>query len=100
MVDILLNFITPLQKFGGGHSQKKFEAYKNFGQFCTTSDIDREYLRNEATYIQNRKTLQTSAIPPAFNEKSPVNFGPLKPGITCEFGPTKCTFWDTIYLGP
>ena len=27
--------------------------------------------------IQNRPTLQTMAIPPAFNEKSPVNFGPL-----------------------
>ena len=28
-------------------------------------------------------------IPPAFDEKSPVNFGPLTVGITCEFGPTK-----------
>jgi len=27
--------------------------------------------------IQNRKTLQTMAIPPAFYEKSSVNFGPL-----------------------
>ena len=27
--------------------------------------------------IQNRPTLQTMAIPPAFNEKGPVNFGPL-----------------------
>ena len=27
--------------------------------------------------IQNRPTLQTMAIPPAFNEKSQVNFGPL-----------------------
>ena len=27
--------------------------------------------------IQNRPTLQTMAIPPAFDEKSPVNFGPL-----------------------
>jgi len=26
--------------------------------------------------IQNRLTLQTMAIPPAFDEKSPVNFGP------------------------
>jgi len=26
--------------------------------------------------IQNPPTLQTMAIPPAFNEKSPVNFGP------------------------
>ena len=27
--------------------------------------------------IQHRPTVQTMAIPPAFNEKSPVNFGPL-----------------------
>ena len=27
--------------------------------------------------IQNRKTVRTMAIPPAFNEKSPVYFGPL-----------------------
>ena len=27
--------------------------------------------------IQNRPALQIMAIPPAFNEKSPVNFGPL-----------------------
>jgi len=27
--------------------------------------------------IQNQPTLQTMAIPPAFNEKGPVNFGPL-----------------------
>ena len=27
--------------------------------------------------IQNRPTVQTMAIPPAFDEKSPVNFGPL-----------------------
>ena len=27
--------------------------------------------------IQNRPAIQTMAIPPAFNEKGPVNFGPL-----------------------
>ena len=27
--------------------------------------------------IQNRTTLQTMGIPLAFDEKSPVNFGPL-----------------------
>jgi len=27
--------------------------------------------------IQNRPTVQTMAIPPAFNEKGLVNFGPL-----------------------
>jgi len=49
---------------------------QNFGQFCTTSDFDREYLRNEATYPKSEK-LQTREIPHAFDEKSPVNFGPL-----------------------
>jgi len=48
---------------------------QNFGKFWTTSDFDREYLRNEA--IQNRKDVQTRKIPPAFDKKSPVNFGPL-----------------------
>ena len=52
---------------------------QNFGQFWTTSDFDREYLRFSGTAedIQNRPALQTMAIPPAFNEKRPVNFGPL-----------------------
>jgi len=49
---------------------------RSFGQFWTTSDFDRQCLRNEAI-IQNRKDMRTSKIPPAFDEKSPVNFGPL-----------------------
>jgi len=43
-------------------------------------------------HIQNRKTIRTRAIPPAFNKKSPVNFGPLQ-RIPCEFGPTKMHFF-------
>jgi len=36
------------------------------------------YLRNEATYPKSeRKDVRTREIPPAFDEKSPVNFGPL-----------------------
>jgi len=47
MVGIWLNFITPLHKFGGS-PPKKFGAknMQTFGQFWTTSDFDREYLRN------------------------------------------------------
>ena len=47
MVGIWLYFIIPLQKFGR-RSPKKFGAknIQNFGQFWTTSDFDREYLRN------------------------------------------------------
>jgi len=32
--------------------------------FCTTSDFDREYLRNEATYPKS-EDIRTRAIPPA-----------------------------------
>ena len=43
-------------------------------------------------------TLQTMAIPPAFNEESPLNFGPLTAWTyTCEFGPTKMHFFG-IYI--
>jgi len=49
---------------------------QNFGQFWTTSDFDCDYL-GTAQGIQNRTTLQTMGIPPAFDEKSPVNFRPL-----------------------
>jgi len=31
--------------------------------------------------ILNRRTNVSTAIPPAFGEKSPVNFGPLTPKI-------------------
>jgi len=34
-------------------------------------------ISGRAEDIQNRPALQTMAIPPAFNEKGPVNFGPL-----------------------
>ena len=45
--------------------------------------------------IQNPPTLQTMAIPPAFNEKSPVNFGPLTINgleLHVSLDPLKCTF--------
>jgi len=48
MVGIWLNFIIPLQKFRERSPQKNLGAknMQNFGQFLTTSDFDRENLRN------------------------------------------------------
>jgi len=40
---------------------------QNFGQFWTTSDFDREYLRNDWRYPKSA----------GVDEKRPVNFGPL-----------------------
>jgi len=74
----LAEFDNPTTKIPEAFPAKKFGAknMQNFRQFCTTSDFDREYLRNDATYPK-LENLQTMAIPPVFNEKSPVNFGPL-----------------------
>jgi len=78
MVGIWLSFIIPLQKFGG-RSPKKIWGPKtckisvNFGPLQTLI----ANISGMAEDIRNRPALQTMAIPPAFKEKSLVNFGPL-----------------------
>ena len=81
MVGIWPNFIIPLQKFRGlsPPPKKKKLGTKtcnisvNFGPL----QILIANISGTAEDIQNRLALQTIAIPPAFNEKSPVNVGPL-----------------------
>jgi len=81
MVGIWLNFIIPLQKFGGGALPQKIWGPKtckisvNFGPLQVQTLIAN--ISGTAEDIKNRPALQTMAIPPAFNEKIPVNFGPL-----------------------
>ena len=63
----------------GGHSPKKIWGPKtckisvDFGPL----QILIANISGTAEDIQNRPALQTMAINPAFNEKGPVNFGPL-----------------------
>jgi len=58
VVGIWLNFIIPLQKIGGGAPLKNLGAknMQNFGHFWTTSEFDREYFRNEATYPKSERS--------------------------------------------
>ena len=78
MVGICVYFITQVQKLGG-HSPKKIWEPKtckisvNFGPL----QILIANISGTAEDIQNRPAIETMAIPPAFNEKGPVNFGPL-----------------------
>jgi len=49
MIGIWPNFITQVQKLGGGALPQENPGAKNmqnFGRFWTTSDFDHEYLRN------------------------------------------------------
>ena len=79
MVGIWPNFIMQVQKLGGHSPPKKIRGPKtckisvDFGPLQTSITN----ISGTAEDIQNRPTLQTMAIPPAFDAKSPVNFGPL-----------------------
>ena len=77
---------TPPKKLGAKNMQ-------NSARFHTTSDFDREYLRNGTRYPKSEINLITadySRVPP----KSPVNFGPrtTENYCRCEFGPTQIAF--------
>jgi len=74
MVGIWLSFIIPVQKLGEA-LPKKIRGQKP-AKFFITSDLIAN-ISGTAQDIQNRKTIQTMAIPPAFDEKRPVNLGPL-----------------------
>jgi len=79
MVGIWTNFIMQVQKLGGLHSPKKIRGPKT----CKISVDFRPIqilianISGTAEDIQNWLTVQTMAIPPAFDQNSPVNFGPL-----------------------
>jgi len=69
----LAEFYNPTPKIPGALPQKNLGAknMQNFRQFWTTSDLIAN-ISGTAKDIQNRPALQTIAIPPAFNEKSPL----------------------------
>ena len=94
MVGIWLNFITPHKKIGG-RSPKKIMGPKtckilvNFGPLQTLI----ANISGTAADIQNRKTVLTMAIPPAFNEKkSGVLWSTNGFELHVSLDPLKCTF--------
>jgi len=64
-----------VQKLGGAH-QKSCTPWKISVDFGPLQTLIANF-SGTALDIQNQPALQTTAIPPAFNEKRPVNFGPL-----------------------
>ena len=76
LIGICVYLIMQVQKIKGAlppGGPKTCKISVDFGPLQTLiANISRT-----AEDIQNRPTIQTMAIPPAFNQKGPVNFGPL-----------------------
>ena len=94
------NNVRPKIRGGSPPPQKKIGAKTcrisvNFGPLQTLI----ANISGTRQHIKNRKDVRTTAIPPAFKEKSPVNFGSLTiyAELYVSLDPLKCTFWDTIY---
>ena len=94
----LAEFYNPTPKICGAVLKKNLgpktcKISVNFGPLQTLI----ANISGTAQDIHKQKTLQTMAIPPACDEKSTVNFGPL---TACEFGPTKMHFFGRLYFSP
>ena len=65
---------------------------QNFGQFCTTSDLNREYLRNEAT-SKIGKTYDLGKFLVCLTKKSGERCSTNYLELHVSLDPLKCTFW-------
>ena len=92
-------FIMPVQNFWGAHPRKNqgpktCKIQPDFGRLGSSaaniSETDED--------IQNRISTPSTAIPPAFGETSPVNFGPVTLEISMlNRTHPKCIFRKTIF---
>ena len=78
LIAICVYLIMQVQKLGGALPTKNWgpktcKISVDFGPLQTLI----ANISGTAEDVQSRPTVQTMAIPPAFNEKGPVNFGPL-----------------------
>ena len=90
----LAEFYKLTAKIRGGSPQKKFgaENLQNFGQFWTTSDFDREYLRNEATYPKSESVHELGKFLLRLMKKSRELWSTNGLELHVSLDPLKCTF--------
>ena len=95
----VFDFIMPVQNFEGPFPPKNLGAknMQNLARFRTTSNFDREYLRNRWRYSKSDKCFIDRDFS-RVRQKSPVNFGRLIMEISSY--PPKSTFSKDHILAP
>jgi len=99
MIAVCVYFIMQVKEFGGPSTQRNWgpktcKIRRDFRQLQTSS----ANISGTGHDIQNRKEMRSPAIPPAFYEESPMNFGPLttENGIWVWTHPN-CIFREIIF---
>jgi len=54
-IDLLISLVLKINDDDDDDDDEMMKNMRNFGQFWTTSDFDRKYLRNEATYPKSER---------------------------------------------
>jgi len=94
-----VRFIVQVRKFGGTHKKKWGPKHAQFRSIYTTSDFDREYLRNEWRKISKIGKL---TFPEQFllhsTERVRWTLVHWLQRSRCEFGPTKMNFSGRLYF--
>jgi len=93
MINIWVCFIIPVQKFRRLSPTKFLEPKTwNLARFYTTSDFDREYLRNETRYPKSGKTCDRERFLQRSAKQVRWTLVYYPESRICEFGPTQIDF--------
>jgi len=102
MISICINFIMHVQKFGGRSPKKIWRAnnMQNLARFYTTSDFDREYLRNDSRYPKSESHLIKTDSSHVRRNKYGELWSTIQKVWSVSLDPPKSTFWTDNISAP
>jgi len=96
MIGHWLNFVMQVQFLGGGaHAPKN--GGQNFCRFYTTSDFDREYLRNRSRYPKSESKLIENNSSCVLWKRSGELWSTNCWELVVRNDPLNALFWETIF---
>jgi len=91
-------FIIQLPKFGGSPPKNlRAKNMQNFGPFCTTSDFDREYVRNGSRHPKSENQLIESNSSRVRTKRSGELWSTNYRDLDVSLDPLNALIWDIIF---